>query len=102
MKIDLFTDEVYIFTPAGRRQGLPHGRDARWTSPTPSTPRSGNHCVGCRVNGLIVPLRYKLRNGDTVEIITNPNQKPNKDWLKFVHHRARALQDPALHPAGAA
>jgi guanosine-3',5'-bis(diphosphate) 3'-pyrophosphohydrolase len=44
----------------------------------------GNHCVGCRVNGLIVPLRYKLRNGDTVEIITNPNQKPNKDWLKFV------------------
>src|SRR5205814_5354139 len=44
----------------------------------------GNHCSGARVNGLIVPLRYVLRNGDTVEIITSPNQKPNKDWLKYV------------------
>src|SRR5439155_6819245 len=44
----------------------------------------GNHCSGARVNGLMVPLRYVLRNGDTVEILTSPNQKPNKDWLKFV------------------
>jgi guanosine-3',5'-bis(diphosphate) 3'-pyrophosphohydrolase len=83
VKIDLFTDEVYIFTPKGDVKAFPAG----------STPvdfaysihsEVGNHCVGCRVNGLIVPLRYKLRNGDTVEIITNPNQRPNKDWLKFV------------------
>ncbi len=44
----------------------------------------GDRCSGARVNGVIVPLRYQLRNGDTIEIITNPNQKPNKDWLKFV------------------
>jgi GTP pyrophosphokinase len=44
----------------------------------------GDHCSGARVNGMIVPLRYQLRNGDTIEIITNPNQKPNKDWLKLV------------------
>jgi GTP pyrophosphokinase len=44
----------------------------------------GDKCSGARVNGVIVPLRYQLRNGDTIEIITSPNQKPNKDWLKFV------------------
>jgi GTP diphosphokinase / guanosine-3',5'-bis(diphosphate) 3'-diphosphatase len=44
----------------------------------------GDHCSGARVNGMIVPLRYQLRNGDTVDIITSPNQKPNKDWIKLV------------------
>jgi GTP pyrophosphokinase len=83
VKIDLFADEVYIFTPQGDVRAFPAG----------STPvdfaysvhsEVGDHCAGCRVNGLIVPLRYKLRNGDTVEIITSPSQRPNKDWLKFV------------------
>jgi GTP diphosphokinase / guanosine-3',5'-bis(diphosphate) 3'-diphosphatase len=83
VKIDLFSDEVYIFTPKGDVKAFPAGAtpvDFAYSVHT----EVGNHCVGCRVNGLIVPLRYKLRNGDTVEIITNPNQKPNKDWLKFV------------------
>ena len=83
VKIDLFSDEVYIFTPKGDVRAFPAGAtpvDFAYSVHT----EVGNHCVGCRVNGLIVPLRYKLRNGDTVEIITNPNQKPNKDWLKFV------------------
>jgi guanosine-3',5'-bis(diphosphate) 3'-pyrophosphohydrolase len=44
----------------------------------------GNHCAGAKVNGRIVPLDYKLQNGDQVEIITNPNKKPNPEWLKFV------------------
>src|SRR5690606_675843 len=44
----------------------------------------GQHCAGARVNGAIVPLRYKLHNGDTVEIITSPQQQPSKDWLEFV------------------
>jgi GTP pyrophosphokinase len=44
----------------------------------------GDHCSGARVNGVIVPLRYQLRNGDTLEVITSPNQRPNKDWLKLV------------------
>jgi GTP pyrophosphokinase len=90
VKIDLFSDEVYIFTPKGDVKAFPAGAtpvDFAYSIHT----EVGNHCVGCRVNGLIVPLRYKLRNGDTVEIITNPNQKPNKDWLKFaVTARARS------------
>jgi GTP pyrophosphokinase len=90
VKIDLFADEVYIFTPNGDVKAFPAG----------STPidfaysvhsEVGDHCAGCRINGLIVPLRYKLRNGDTVEIITGPHQKPSKDWLKFaITARARS------------
>jgi GTP pyrophosphokinase len=83
VKIDLFQDEVFVFTPKGDVKALPKG----------STPidlayavhsQVGEHCSGARVNGLIVPLRYALRNGDTVEILTSANQKPSKDWLKFV------------------
>ncbi|HET6146777.1 MAG TPA: bifunctional (p)ppGpp synthetase/guanosine-3',5'-bis(diphosphate) 3'-pyrophosphohydrolase [Polyangia bacterium] len=83
VKIDLFQDEVFVFTPKGDVKALPKG----------STPidlayavhsQVGEHCSGARVNGLIVPLRYALRNGDNVEILTSANQKPSKDWLKFV------------------
>jgi GTP pyrophosphokinase len=83
VKIDLFQDEVFVFTPKGDVKALPKG----------STPidlafaihsQLGEHCSGARVNGLIVPLRYALRNGDTVEILASTNQKPSKDWLKFV------------------
>lgn len=83
VKVDLFQDEVYVFTPKGDVRVFPRG----------STPidfayaihsEVGDHCSGSRVNGAIVPLRYKLRNGDVVEVMTNPNQHPNKDWLDFV------------------
>ncbi|HEX3697377.1 MAG TPA: bifunctional (p)ppGpp synthetase/guanosine-3',5'-bis(diphosphate) 3'-pyrophosphohydrolase [Polyangia bacterium] len=83
VKIDLFQDEVFVFTPKGDVKALPKG----------STPidlayaihsKVGERCSGARVNGLIVPLRYALKNGDTVEILTSTNQKPSKDWLKFV------------------
>jgi len=83
VKIDLFQDEVYVFTPLGDVKAFPKG----------STPvdfaysvhsQVGDHCSGARVNGAMVPLRYQLRNGDTVEILTSPTQRPNKDWLKFV------------------
>jgi len=83
LKVDLFPNEVYIFTPKGEVKQFPIG----------STPIDfaysihsdvGNHCVGAKVNGKIVPLRYELRSGDTVEITTSPNQKPSKDWLKQV------------------
>src|SRR5262249_45098306 len=83
VKIDLFEDEVYVFTPKGDVKGMPKGAipiDLAYAIHTDV----GHHCSGARVNGLIVPLRYTLRNGDTVEIITSPNQKPNKDWLKYV------------------
>src|SRR5262245_20839777 len=83
VKIDLFADEVYVFTPKGDVKALPKGAiplDLAYAIRTDV----GHHCSGARVNGLSVPLRYVLRNGDTVEIITSPNQKPNKDWLKYV------------------
>jgi GTP pyrophosphokinase len=83
VKIDLFGDEVYVFTPGGDVKALPKGAcpiDFAYSVHS----NIGDHCSGARVNGMIVPLRYQLRNGDTIEIITNPNQKPNKDWLKLV------------------
>jgi GTP pyrophosphokinase len=83
VKIDLFGDEVYVFTPQGDVKALPKGScpiDFAYAVHS----SVGDHCSGSRVNGMIVPLRYQLRNGDTVEIITSPNQKPNKDWLKLV------------------
>ena len=83
VKIDLFGDEVYVFTPGGDVKALPKGAcpiDFAYAVHS----SIGDHCSGARVNGMIVPLRYQLRNGDTIEIITSPNQKPNKDWLKLV------------------
>jgi GTP diphosphokinase / guanosine-3',5'-bis(diphosphate) 3'-diphosphatase len=90
VKVDLFQDEVYVFTPKGDVRVFPRG----------STPidfayaihsEVGDHCSGSRVNGAIAPLRYKLRNGDVVEVMQNPAQHPSKDWLDFsVTGRARS------------
>ncbi len=83
VKVDLFPNEVYVFTPKGEVKQFPRG----------STPIDfaysihsdvGTRCVGAKVNGKIVPLKYEFRSGDTVEIMTSPGQKPSKDWLKFV------------------
>jgi GTP pyrophosphokinase len=83
VKIDLFQDEVFVFTPKGDVKALPKGAtpiDLAYAIHS----QVGEHCSGARVNGQIVPLRYTLRNGDTVEILASANQKPSKDWLKFV------------------
>jgi len=83
VKIDLFADEVYVFTPKGDVKALPKGScpiDFAYAVHT----EVGNRCSGARINGLIVALKYQLRNGDTVDILTSPTQKPNKDWLKIV------------------
>jgi GTP diphosphokinase / guanosine-3',5'-bis(diphosphate) 3'-diphosphatase len=83
VKVDLFADEVFVFTPKGDVKSLPRG----------ATPVDfafaihsdvGAHCVGAKVNGKIVPLRYTLKNGDTIEILTSPSAHPSKDWLTFV------------------
>ena len=82
-KIDLFHDEVYVFTPNGDVKGLPAGAtcvDFAYAIHT----EVGHHCSGAKINGQIVPLKYELQNGDIIEILTNPHQRPNKDWLKFV------------------
>ncbi|MGH7268684.1 MAG: RelA/SpoT family protein, partial [Candidatus Rokuibacteriota bacterium] len=90
VKVDLFPDEVYVFTPKGDVKALPEDStpiDFAYAIHT----EVGNHCVGARVNGKLVPLRQPLRQGDIVEILTSPTQKPSRDWLKVVHStRARS------------
>jgi GTP pyrophosphokinase len=90
LKIDLFQDEVFVFTPKGDLFKLPRG----------STPIDfafavhsdiGMHCIGAKVNGRIVPLKTQLKSGDQIEIITSANQEPHQDWLGFVK-TARAHQ----------
>jgi len=83
LRIELYPEEVYIFTPKGEVKSLPRG----------STPIDfayfvhtdvGHQCVGARVNGRMVPLRTRLSNGDIVEILTQSGHKPSRDWLNFV------------------
>ncbi len=83
VKIDLFPDEVYVFTPRGDVKQFPIGAtpvDFAYSIHT----EIGHQCVGAKVNGKIVPLRYQMKNGDTIEIVTAPNHRPSKDWLKYV------------------
>jgi len=83
VKVDLFPDEVYVFTPGGDVKELP--RDATPIDFAFAVHSDvGMHCTGARVNGRLVPLRTVLCNGDIIEIITSPSQHPSKDWLKFV------------------
>lgn len=82
IKEDLFPDEIYVFTPKGDLLSFPKGSTAidfayRIHSEV------GHHCSGARVNGQIAPLKYLLRSGDTVEIITTHQQTPSRDWLKL-------------------
>ena len=80
---DLFPEEVYVFTPKGDVKALPEGStpiDFAYTVHT----KVGEHTVGAKVNGKLVPLRYVLRQGDIIEIITSPSQHPSRDWLKIV------------------
>jgi guanosine-3',5'-bis(diphosphate) 3'-pyrophosphohydrolase len=83
LKIELYPEEVYIFTPRGEVKALP--RDATPVDFAYAIHTDvGHQCVGARVNGKMVPLRARLRNGDIVEILTTPGHKPSRDWLNFV------------------
>jgi GTP pyrophosphokinase len=89
LKLDLYPEEVYCFTPRGEVKTLPRGAspiDFAYAIHT----EVGHQCVGARVNGKIVPLRYKLKNGDIVEILTSPGHNPSRDWLALaVTNKAR-------------
>jgi guanosine-3',5'-bis(diphosphate) 3'-pyrophosphohydrolase len=83
VKVDLFPDEVYVFTPKGLILSLPRGATAVDFAYAVHTD-IGNRCVASKVNGELVPLRSELRNGDRVEVITASHAKPNPAWLQFV------------------
>jgi len=83
VKIDLFPDEVYVFTPKGKILSLPRGATAVDFAYFVHTD-IGNRCVAAKVNSELVPLRTELRNGDRVEIITASHAKPNPGWLQYV------------------
>jgi guanosine-3',5'-bis(diphosphate) 3'-pyrophosphohydrolase len=97
LKIELYPEEVYIFTPKGEVKALP--RDATPVDFAYAIHTDvGHQCVGARVNGKMVPLRTRLRNGDIVEIVTAPGHKPSRDWLNFVAtSRARNKIKHFLH-----
>ncbi len=83
LKIELYPEEIYCFTPGGELKELP--RDATIVDFAYAVHTDvGHQCVGGRVNGKMVPLRHVLRNGDIVEIITQSGHKPSRDWLAFV------------------
>jgi len=90
VKVDLFPDEVYAFTPKGRVMPFRNGAtpiDFAYAVHT----EVGHHTSGAKVNGKIVPLDYTLQNGDIVEIMTHPNRHPSRDWLSTAHtSRARS------------
>ena len=83
LKIDLFPDEVYIFTPRGEIMELPTGASAVDFAYSVHTD-IGNQCVACRVDGKLAPLSQQLESGQRVEIITAKESRPNPDWLTFV------------------
>ena len=89
LKVDLYPEEVYAFTPKGKVLALPRGAtpvDFAYAVHT----EVGNQCIGAKVNGQIVPLRHRLSNGDVVEVLTQKGHVPSRDWLNFVRtSRAR-------------
>jgi len=90
LRVDLYPEEVYTFTPKGRVVVLPRGAtpiDFAYAIHT----EVGHQCTGAKVNGTMVPLRHTLANGDVVEIVTQKGHQPSRDWLSFVHtSRARS------------
>ncbi|HET9838077.1 MAG TPA: bifunctional (p)ppGpp synthetase/guanosine-3',5'-bis(diphosphate) 3'-pyrophosphohydrolase [Candidatus Angelobacter sp.] len=106
LKVDLYPEEVYTFTPMGKVVILPRDASAIDFAYAIHT-EVGHTCIGAKVNGRIVPLRNKLRNGDVVEIMTQPGHNPSRDWLSFakstrarnkirhwlnIHQRERAIE----------
>ena len=93
LRMDLFRGEIFVFTPEGDVKALPIGStpiDFAYAVHT----EIGHQCAGAKVNGRIAPLARELKNGDTIEILTNAKQRPNRDWLAFV----KTARGPPEHP----
>ena len=90
VKVEFYADEVFVFTPAGDVKQVPSGATTLDFAYCVHTD-VGNRCTGAKVNGRLVPLRHQLKSGDTVEILTSPTQKPNRDWLDIAR-TGRAIQ----------
>ena len=89
-KLNLYNEEIFIFTPNGDMKNLPSGATALDFAFSVHT-QVGEHCLGAKVNNKLVPLSYELRSGDQVEILTSAKQRPKEDWLGFVKtHRAKS------------
>ncbi len=97
VKIDLFADEVYVFTPMGELRSFPKGStplDFAYSIHT----EVGNHCIGAKVNDQMVPLKYQLKTGDRINVVTNQHQRPKQDWLSYVvSSRARTKIKQFIH-----
>src|SRR3989441_1186290 len=83
LKVDLYQDEIFVFTPRGDVKRLPKGATPLDFAFAVHT-EVGQHCQGARINGRIAPLHRPLKNGDTVEVLTSPQAKPSRDWLAHV------------------
>ncbi len=95
-QLNLFSDEIYVFTPNGDMKSLPTGASALDFAFSIHS-QVGSTCLGAKVNSKLVPLSYELKSGDQVEILTSHNQKPKEDWLKFVKtHKAKSYIKSAL------
>jgi len=90
VKVELYADEVFVFTPKGDVKRFPQAATTLDFAYAVHTD-VGNRCTGARVNGRLVPLRYELQSGDTVEIVTSDNQKPSRDWVEMCR-TGRAIQ----------
>lgn len=82
-KLDVYDDEIYVFTPKGDLLKLPQGSTVLDFAFSIHS-KVGETCVSGKVNGKNVPIKYELKNGDQIEVVTSPNQKPKQDWLSFV------------------
>ena len=102
VKLDLFPDDVFVFTPTGEVINLPvHATPIDFAFAIHS--EVGSQCAGAKVNGRLVPLRHVLKDGDTVEIVTSASQQPRKDWLEFaVSSKARNHIRHSIRQAGKA
>ena len=90
VKVELYADEVFVFTPKGDVKRFPQGASTLDFAYAVHTD-VGNRCTGARVNGRLVPLRYELQSGDTVEIVTSETQRPSRDWVEMCR-TGRAIQ----------